>query len=417
MNKTNRILTVVLILAIVCTLAGPAVASNLTRNATLTYRNIHITLDGAEVLPTDVNGNDVEPFIIDGTTYLPVRGIATALGLNVDWDADTNTVQLYSEPVEGAPTGPAELDTWTEIPYPSKWYGAMRLSDFADGSADIMVDVCAVFDYSSGRPFFEVYLVEDAYEVLDPDDPWMNNYLFMSMWVIENAARVIPDIQTDAYDAWLLDTYLEPEDASLVSASLQNGGLYFSIPDFWNYTFETACDVQLFLRGGKTPWDIATDPILPSSLGDYMAILEGQTVSEPPAQPTVFTPSGSFSTQAQEVLEQVNAYRAQYRLPPMQLDETLCTVAQVKAEDMHDEGYFSHESPTYGSPFDLMHLYGVDYTGAAENIAYGYSTVQEVMAAWMNSEGHRENILNAAFTRLGVGYVADGNYWVQEFTD
>ena len=417
MNKTNRILTVVLILAIVCTLAGPAVASNLTRNATLTYRNIHITLDGTEVLPTDANGSYVEPFIIDGTTYLPVRGIASALGLNVAWDADTSTVQLYTEPTEGAPVGPTALDTWTEIPYPSAWYGALLLSNFSDGSEDILVDVCGVFDYSSGRPFFEVYLAEDAYEALDPEYPWTYNYLLMTMWVTENATRVIPDIRAGEEEAWLLDTELFSDDAAKVSTGLKNGGLYFSIPDFWNDTFECACDVQFFLRGMGTDWDVATDPILPPSLGDYLTILDSLSAPGASAQPTVVNQTGEFSSQAQGILEIVNDYRAQYGLPALKLDETLCTVAQVKAQDMHDNGYFSHTSPTYGSPYDLMDLYGVRWTSAAENIACGQSTVQAVMTAWMNSEGHRANILNESYTKLGVGYVADGNYWVQEFTN
>ena len=96
MNKINRVLTALLIVAILAALAGPAIASNLTKTATLTYRDIKITLDGQPVVPTDAGGNYVEPFIIDGTTYLPVRGVASALGLDVSWDAATNTVGLTS---------------------------------------------------------------------------------------------------------------------------------------------------------------------------------------------------------------------------------------------------------------------------------------------------------------------------------
>ena len=94
MNRLNRILTAVLVLALLATAAGAAIASSRTVEAVLTYRDIHITLDGQELLPTDVNGNYVEPFILDGTTYLPVRGVASALGLEVSWDAETNTVAL-----------------------------------------------------------------------------------------------------------------------------------------------------------------------------------------------------------------------------------------------------------------------------------------------------------------------------------
>ena len=64
----------------------------------------------------------------------------------------------------------------------------------------------------------------------------------------------------------------------------------------------------------------------------------------------------------------------------------------------------------------MMRAFGVSYRTAGENIAMGYSSAQAVMNGWMNSSGHRANILNSAYTRIGVGYVADGNYWVQEFT-
>ncbi len=82
---------------------------------------------------------------------------------------------------------------------------------------------------------------------------------------------------------------------------------------------------------------------------------------------------------------------------------------------MHDKRYFSHQSPTYGSPFDMMKQFGITYRTAGENIAMGQSTPQAVVNAWMNSEGHRANILNASFTQIGMGYVADGHYWTQQF--
>ena len=82
---------------------------------------------------------------------------------------------------------------------------------------------------------------------------------------------------------------------------------------------------------------------------------------------------------------------------------------------MHDKGYFSHTSPTYGSPFDMIKNFGISYRTAGENIARGQRTPLEVMDAWMNSAGHRANILNASFTQIGVGYVSDGNYWTQMF--
>ena len=117
----------------------------------------------------------------------------------------------------------------------------------------------------------------------------------------------------------------------------------------------------------------------------------------------------------QEVVRLVNAERASYGLPALSIRADLCQYARVKSQDMHNSGYFSHTSPNYGSPFDMMKSFGITYSHAGENIAMGYSTPEAVVSAWMNSEGHRANILSASYTELGVGYVADGGYWTQWF--
>lgn len=116
-----------------------------------------------------------------------------------------------------------------------------------------------------------------------------------------------------------------------------------------------------------------------------------------------------------EVVRLVNKERSSRGLPSLTLDWQLSRVARYKSQDMHDKKYFSHTSPTYGSPFDMIKAFGISYKAAGENIAKGQRTPQEVVNAWMNSSGHRANILNASFTRIGVGYVADGNYWTQMF--
>ncbi|WP_312636879.1 CAP domain-containing protein [Oscillibacter sp.] len=117
----------------------------------------------------------------------------------------------------------------------------------------------------------------------------------------------------------------------------------------------------------------------------------------------------------QQVADLVNQQRAANGLNPLTLSTELSAAARAKSQDMHDKNYFAHESPTYGSPFDMLKTFGISYRTAGENIAMGYSTPEAVMNAWMNSSGHRANILNASYTQIGVGYVADGNYWTQEF--
>jgi uncharacterized YkwD family protein len=116
-----------------------------------------------------------------------------------------------------------------------------------------------------------------------------------------------------------------------------------------------------------------------------------------------------------EVVRLTNAERAKYGLSALAADSRLSDGARLKSRDMRDNRYFSHESPTYGTPFQMMKSLGISYRAAGENIAYGYATPEKVVSAWMSSEGHRANILNASYTRLGVGYVAGGDYWTQWF--
>lgn len=116
-----------------------------------------------------------------------------------------------------------------------------------------------------------------------------------------------------------------------------------------------------------------------------------------------------------EVCRLVNEIRAEYGLNPLTEDWELSRVARYKSQDMHDKRYFSHTSPTYGSPFDMMKSFGLTYRTAGENIARGQRTPKAVVDAWMNSSGHRANILNKNYKKIGVGYVADGNYWTQMF--
>ena len=117
----------------------------------------------------------------------------------------------------------------------------------------------------------------------------------------------------------------------------------------------------------------------------------------------------------QEVVRLVNAERAKYGLAALEEDWELSRVARYKSQDMHDERYFSHTSPTYGTPFEMIRAFGLSYRAAGENIAVGYATPAAVVAGWMASEGHRANILSSSYTKIGVGYVADGSYWTQQF--
>jgi uncharacterized YkwD family protein/spore coat assembly protein SafA len=124
------------------------------------------------------------------------------------------------------------------------------------------------------------------------------------------------------------------------------------------------------------------------------------------------------SSYEQQVIKLVNAERAKAGLKPLKENWELSRVAEFKSADMRDKKYFDHNSPTYGSPFTMIKNFGISYKTAGENIAAGQKTPEEVMKSWMNSPGHKANILNAGYTQIGVGYVTGGSYstyWTQQF--
>lgn len=129
-------------------------------------------------------------------------------------------------------------------------------------------------------------------------------------------------------------------------------------------------------------------------------------------------PTVTTAAQEDEVIRLVNVQRAQAGLQPLKKNWELCRVARYKSADMANKGYFSHTSPTYGTPFQMMENFGLRFTAAGENIAYGQRTPAEVMKDWMNSPGHRSNIMSGAYTEIGVGLAKNKNgvcYWTQMF--
>ena len=127
--------------------------------------------------------------------------------------------------------------------------------------------------------------------------------------------------------------------------------------------------------------------------------------------------TGELSQDEKLLLDLINKERANANLSPLQADAELMKVARTKANDMSQNNYFSHYSPTYGSPFDMMRQFGITFKAAAENIA-GNSTVQGAVSSWMKSEGHRNNIMNGNYNYTGIGIAKSnkyGNVYVQMF--
>ena len=167
---------------------------------------------------------------------------------------------------------------------------------------------------------------------------------------------------------------------------------------------------------GDTMWKLAvkyqvgtreiidTNPQIPNP----DLIYPGQILNIPQVSDTVL----SFEN---EVIRLVNEIRVENGLKPLTTNWELSRIARYKSEDMSANKYFSHTSPTYGTPFQMIRAFGLSYRSAGENIAYGQRTPAAVVNAWMNSSGHRANILNPSYTQIGVGYCANGNYWTQMF--
>lgn len=118
-----------------------------------------------------------------------------------------------------------------------------------------------------------------------------------------------------------------------------------------------------------------------------------------------------------EVFNLINQQRSQNGLSPLKIDYEVQRVARIKAQDMVNNNYFSHTSPTYGSPFNMLNNFKVSYRTAGENIA-GNSSNSAAVTAWMNSSGHKANILNSSFNYTGIGVVNGSKYgkiYVQMF--
>jgi len=171
------------------------------------------------------------------------------------------------------------------------------------------------------------------------------------------------------------------------------------------------------VQKGDTIWKIASR----NQVGMSEIIAANPQIKNPnliyPGQKLTI-PTVTTSAQEEEVVRLVNQERAKKGLPALKINWQLSRVARYKSADMANKGYFSHNSPTYGTPFQMMENFGLRFSAAGENIAYGQKTPAEVMRDWMNSPGHRSNILSGAYTEIGVGLAKNKNgvcYWTQQF--
>jgi uncharacterized YkwD family protein/spore coat assembly protein SafA len=123
------------------------------------------------------------------------------------------------------------------------------------------------------------------------------------------------------------------------------------------------------------------------------------------------------NAEEEELFSQVNQARETAGLKALGLSKELSNIARLKADEMSLSSYFDHNSPVYGSPFEMLKSFGVTYRTAGENIAKGQKSAKAVLAAWMGSTGHKANIMSEKFTEMGIGFATDGKttHWVQIF--
>lgn len=145
------------------------------------------------------------------------------------------------------------------------------------------------------------------------------------------------------------------------------------------------------------------------------------TVPNKPVETPTSTPAVSgLSAVEMEVVRLVNVERQKEGLAPFTASSELSNVARKKSEDMATNNYFGHTSPTYGSSSNMMKTFGIKFNMTGENIAKGQLSAQSVVKGWMNSPGHRDNIMNPRFNTIGVGFYQSGNganHWTQMFTN
>ncbi len=183
------------------------------------------------------------------------------------------------------------------------------------------------------------------------------------------------------------------------------------------FTAQAFAQSAYTVQPGDTMWKIASR----NQVGISEIISANPQVKNPamiyPGQKLTI-PTVTTTAQENEVIRLVNVQRSKVGLQSLTMNWQLCRVARYKSADMANKGYFAHQSPTYGSPFQMMESFGLKFSAAGENIAYGQKTPAEVMNGWMNSPGHKSNILNGTYTEIGVGLAKNKSgvcYWTQQF--
>lgn len=343
-------------LLILCGLLSAAPAVN-------AENDINVYLNGSQL------SFDQNPLIVNDRTYVPARSIFEAFGMNVEWDNEAQSAYIYNNDTE------ISLSVNSNEMYINGEAVALGNTPFIE----------------NGRILVPLRAISEA---LDCKVNW--DAVSCSV-VIICGGTVSPTYAPTAAPTQNPDTLptAQPTEIPLPDTT--------PIP-----TSEPAPTNTPTAAPTLTP--TAAPTVTPTATPTAAPTLT------PTAAPTQ-APSG-LSAMEQEVFALVNSERAKNGLSALSWADDVAAVARAHSSDMINRGFFSHTNPDGESPFDRLKNNGISYRTAAENIAYGQKTPADVMNAWMNSSGHRANILNKNVTELGVGAVKNNNgtiYWTQVF--
>lgn len=367
-------------LLILCGLLSAAPAVN-------AENDINVYLNGSQL------SFDQNPLIVNDRTYVPARSIFEAFGMNVEWDNEAQSAYIYNNDTE------ISLSVNSNEMYINGEAVALENTPFIE----------------NGRILVPLRAISEALDCKVSWDAVSCSVVIICGGTVSPtyAPTAAPTQNPDTLPTAQPTEIPSPDTTPIPTSEPAPTDTPTAAP-----TLTPTAAPTLTPTAAPTAAPTSTPTAAPTTAPTSTPT--AAPTSTPTAVPTTAptqAPSG-LSAMEQEVLALVNSERAKNGLSALSWADDVATVARAHSSDMINRGFFSHTNPDGESPFDRLKNNGISYRTAAENIAYGQKTPADVMNAWMNSSGHRANILNKNVTELGVGAVKNNNgtiYWTQVF--